>query len=260
MHLTMSEDIAAKTAVDTHAAKPPLREVLVGSHAKLVPLSTLHSHELYMHLCKELQSSTFAYLGHGPFENEQAFETFIAQRITPSTTIPPRESDPVFFAVITQQAILKEREGVTVVVAAPGSAVGYLALTDMNLAHRTIEIGPVTLAPVLQRTTASTEAVFLAMRYGLDTLGNRRLEWTCDARNAGSRRAAERLGFTYEGTLRQHRIHRGRNRDTDLFSIIDGEEWDVRRKAIESWLDPSNFLDGRQIRSLENVRESMTMG
>ena len=54
--------------------------------------------------------------------------------------------------------------------------------------------------------------------------------------------AARRLGFTYEGRFRQRDGHKGRNRDTDWFSITDAE-WPRIRPRIEAWLDPANFDD-----------------
>ena len=67
-------------------------------------------------------------------------------------------------------------------------------------------------------------------------------------------KAAERLGFTYEGTFRQAVIVKGRNRDTAWFSMID-KEWPTLRSAFEAWLKPDNFdADGRQRKRLEDFR------
>jgi hypothetical protein len=83
-----------------------------------------------------------------------------------------------------------------------------------------------------------------------DELGYRRYEWKCDALNAPSRHAAQRLGFRFEGIFRQAMIYKGRNRDTAWFSILDGE-WPPLRRAFRSWLAPENFDGGgRQIRRL----------
>ena len=113
------------------------------------------------------------------------------------------------------------------------------------------------LAQSLQRTRAATEALYLLMKHALDDLGYRRLEWKCDAANARSMRAAERLGFLYEGTFRQHRIVKGRNRDTAWFSIIDAE-WAAVRAALEAWLAPDNFdPDGDQLRRLQDIRAGL---
>ena len=88
-----------------------------------------------------------------------------------------------------------------------------------------------------------------------DDLGYRRFEWKCNDLNEPSKRAAQRFGFTAEGTFRQHLVVKGQNRDTAWFSIID-KEWANCRKAFEQWLDPANFdAEGRQIRRLEELRD-----
>ena len=102
---------------------------------------------------------------------------------------------------------------------------------------------------LMQRTTIATEAMFLKMEYAFG-LGYRRYEWKCDALNAPSRRAAERLGFKFEGIFRQATHYRGRNRDTAWFSIID-TEWPTVKSAHRQWLKPTNFDEnGKQIKSL----------
>ena len=93
-----------------------------------------------------------------------------------------------------------------------------------------------------------------------DDLGNRRLEWKCSNENAGSKRAALRFGFTFEGLFRHHRVDKGRNRDTAWFSIIDSE-WPACRAAFEAWLANENFdAAGRQRRSLADLREGIRAG
>ncbi|MBO0709774.1 MAG: GNAT family N-acetyltransferase, partial [Acetobacteraceae bacterium] len=81
-----------------------------------------------------------------------------------------------------------------------------------------------------------------------------RLLWKCNALNAPSRRAAERLGFTFEGILRAHMVVKGRRRDSAYFSIID-DEWPRCRDALLRWLDPSNFApDGTALSGLSELR------
>ena len=80
--------------------------------------------------------------------------------------------------------------------------------------------------------------------------GYRRYEWKCDALNLPSRRAAERLGFSYEGTFRQAAVVKGRNRDTAWFAAIDAE-WPRLKATFDTWLDPANFdATGGQKQSL----------
>ena len=113
-----------------------------------------------------------------------------------------------------------------------------------------IEVGHIWFCPHLMRTVQASEAIYTLMRHAMDDLGNRRLEWKCNALNAGSMRAALRFGFRHEGTFYAHVISKGRNRDTALFSIIDAE-WPALKKAYQTFLDPGNFnADGSQKQAL----------
>jgi RimJ/RimL family protein N-acetyltransferase len=108
-----------------------------------------------------------------------------------------------------------------------------------DAANGVVEVGNILLAPPLQRTREATEAMYLMARHIFD-MGYRRYEWKCNAENQPSRRAAERLGFRYEGLFRQHMVVKGRNRDTAWFAMLD-TEWPGRRQAFEAWLAPENF-------------------
>ncbi|GAC1563087.1 MAG: hypothetical protein NVS2B5_28310 [Beijerinckiaceae bacterium] len=117
-----------------------------------------------------------------------------------------------------------------------------------------MEVGNLNYSPLLQKRPAATEAMFLMMRRAFAELGYRRYEWKCDALNAPSRRAALRLGFTFEGIFRSHMIVKGRSRDTAWFSMLDAE-WPARKAAFETWLAGDNFdSEGRQKRSLASLR------
>jgi RimJ/RimL family protein N-acetyltransferase len=121
----------------------------------------------------------------------------------------------------------------------------------MEPAHGVVEVGNILLTTSLQRTTAATEAMFLMASHVFDFLGYRRYEWKCNAKNHPSRRAAERLGFTFEGIFRQHMVVKDQSRDTAWFSMLD-REWPARKRAFEAWLAPANFLnDGQQRQSLQ---------
>ena len=109
-------------------------------------------------------------------------------------------------------------------------------------------------APEFRRTRAATEAQYLMMRYVFETMHCRRYEWKCDSLNIASRRAAERLGFTFEGRFRNAVIYKGRSRDTDWLSVIDSE-WPMLKNAFTHWLSDSNFNEnGQQIQRLEDFR------
>ena len=137
-----------------------------------------------------------------------------------------------------------------------GRPAGIASFQRIDTATGQVEVAGVLLGRALQRTRAATEAMHLLMRHAFDDLGYRRFEWKCDSLNEPSRRAALRLGFTYEGRFRHHMVTQGRNRDTDWFSVTDAE-WPQVRAAHEAWLDPANFDDaGRQRAPLAPSREA----
>lgn len=67
-----------------------------------------------------------------------------------------------------------------------------------------------------------TEAVRGVTRFAFETLGARRVEIQCDARNERSRRVAERAGFELEATLRNHAVAvDGNLRDTLIYVRLE---------------------------------------
>lgn len=104
----------------------------------------------------------------------------------------------------------------------------------------------------MKGTRIGTEAVWLLLKNAFEHK-YRRLEWKCDSMNTASRNAAERLGFVWEGRLRQKLVRKGRNRDSDMLSIIDGEWPEGTRSCAR--LAAENFdAEGRQIKRLEEFR------
>ena len=169
------------------------------------------------------------YLPYGPFTERKDFDAWLTRHAA--------DTDPWFYAVVDQ---------------ATGAVDGCLSLMSIVPAHGRIEIGHVTFGASMQRTPKGTEAIYLLARESF-ALGNRRLEWKCNADNARSMRAAERFGFTYEGAFRQHMVVKGLNRTTAWYSIID-REWPELQRAFEGWLAEDNFQDGQQIKGLEAFR------
>ncbi len=138
-----------------------------------------------------------------------------------------------------------------------GRVSGWLTLMDIQPANAAIEVGHIWFAPEMQRTRAARESIFLLLRMAADELGYRRLVWKCNALNAPSRRAADSLGFSFEGILRAHYVVKGRLRDTAMYSIV-GDEWGPCRDALLAWLDPQNFdADGSALHGLASLRRSV---
>jgi RimJ/RimL family protein N-acetyltransferase len=174
--------------------------------------------------------ANWTYLGYGPFERFEDYAAWVEASA--------KSQDPMFHTILD----------------ASGRAVGIATYLRLDPPAGVIEVGHINMSPALQRSTASTEAMYLMMRRVFDELGYRRYEWKCDALNAPSRRTAERLGFVFEGIFRQATIYKGRNRDTAWFAIID-KDWPKVRAGFERWLDPSNFdASGRQKLSLAQCR------
>ncbi len=203
---------------------------MVGRLCRLDPLdSATHSNDLYEHHALDTEGRNWTYLPYGPFASPDKIANWIESVQT--------RADPQFFAVV---------DPVTT------RAIGWTSFLRIDTLMGCIEIGHLAYSPVLQRTPASTEATYLMLRRAFDELGYRRCEWKCNAHNAPSWKAAERLGFRFEGVFRQHWIQKGRNRDNAWFSIID-VEWPAVREALENWLDPANFdARGTQRHSLAN--------
>ena len=134
-----------------------------------------------------------------------------------------------------------------------GKVLGTFSLMRIDQNNRVVEVGTVIFSPELRGTRIGTEAQYLLARYVFEELNYRRYEWKCDALNLPSRRAAERLGFVYEGTFRQAVVYKGRTRDTDWLSMID-KDWPKVKARLETWLDPENFdKNGRQYKSLREL-------
>lgn len=129
---------------------------------------------------------------------------------------------------------------VEVIITPDGKARGVACYLQIDPANGVVEIGNIVLSNSLQRTTAATEAIFLMLSHAFDELCYRRVEWKCDSLNAPSRVAATRFGFSFEGIFRNHRVYRGRNRDTAWYAITD-TQWPSIRAEFERWLAATNF-------------------
>ena len=203
-----------------------------GHACRVEPLDVdRHAADLHAANTLDAEGRNWTYLSAPPPRDLDEYRRWLTETTT--------GVDPMFHAIVD---------------ATSGSAVGVAAYLRIDPDHGVIEIGHINFSPLLQRTRAATEAMFLMMRRAFDELGYRRYEWKCDSLNAPSRAAARRLGFQFEGIFRQALVYKGRNRDTAWFAIVDSE-WPALRAAFERWLDPANFDEaGRQRASLAALR------
>lgn len=206
----------------------PAGVVLEGAAVRLEPLEA-DPHAADLHRAFAGDDRLWDYMPYGPFGDAAAYHRWAKAR--------EGSRDPVFFA-------LRDLD--------TGRCGGVASFLRIDCANGVIEVGHICLAPKLQRSRAATEAMYLMMRWAFEA-GYRRYEWKCNAENLPSRRAARRLGFSFEGVFRQHMIIKGRNRDSAWFSIIDSE-WPAVRLALEAWLAPGNFTEeGRQVAALSDL-------
>jgi len=213
-------------------ARPrPPRLAMDGRTCRLEPLEPIrHGADLHAANSAARDGAMWTYLPYGPFPDEATYTDWVKDASL--------SENPLFFAIIDR---------------AISMAVGVASYLRIDPDNGSVEVGHVAYSPALQRTVAATEAQFLMMKRAFDELGYRRYEWKCNALNAASMRAAERLGFTYEGTFRQAAVVKGRNRDTAWFSLLD-TEWPSVRAGFEAFLDPANFAeDGRQRQALGDL-------
>jgi len=221
--------------VDPSSAPRPRRVTFEGRTIRLAPLDA-HEHleSLWAATGGPQNEHLWTYMFESPFQNRASFEANLQRK--------EESEDPLFYSILEKGS---------------GDAVGWAAYMRMEPLHRVIEIGSIMFSPPIQRTLGATEAMYIMARHAFEGMNYRRYEWKCDALNEPSRRAAMRLGFTFEGVFRQHMVVKGRNRDTAWYSMLDSD-WPARKRAFEEWLDPANFdATGKQrisLSALNNVK------
>ncbi|APE45540.1 GNAT family N-acetyltransferase [Sulfitobacter alexandrii] len=206
----------------------PSGEVLTGAYARLAPLSA-EGHAALLHRAFVESDAVWDYLPYGPFSSAAQYYRWAREH--------EGRSDPFFYAIKNLET---------------GAWEGVASFLNVVPGGGSIEVGHINFSPALQRTRAATDAMYLMMKWAFEA-GYRRYEWKCDALNRPSRRAAQRLGLSYEGVFRQATVVKGRNRDTAWFAAIDSE-WPALKEAFEAWLAPANFdADGSQRERLADL-------
>jgi RimJ/RimL family protein N-acetyltransferase len=216
------------------ARPPPERRAHDGRYVRLEPLNPgRHGDELFAAGSGPGADRLWRYLSDRPYADRSSFEGWLTKAAA--------TGDPLFFAVIDRIT---------------GTVEGRLSFMRIDGPNGVAETGHILFGPRLARTRAATEAIYLQARHIFDDLGYRRFEWKCNDLNEASKRAALRLGFSFEGVFRQHMVVKGQNRDTAWFAMLD-REWPALRAAYERWLAPDNFdASGWQRVSLAEFRSA----
>ncbi|HIF4729557.1 TPA: GNAT family N-acetyltransferase [Citrobacter amalonaticus] len=218
---------------DWHGASVLQRTVLEGRYCRLEPLDPeRHAGDLFDAYAQADDERDWTWLASSRPDSVEATFHWLSGKANDDALVP--------FTVVDIRA---------------DRAVGLVCFMAIEREHGSVEIGHVTWSPRMKNSVLGTEAVWLLLRYAF-ALGYRRVEWKCDSLNLVSRRAAERLGFVFEGRFRQKIVRKGRNRDSDWLSMID-REWPECDRALQRWLAPENFDEhGRQRQTLAQCRLS----
>jgi ribosomal-protein-serine acetyltransferase len=115
-----------------------------------------------------------------------------------------------------------KNQGFTAGIWADGSIAGVIALHTIDWVNRRGEIG-YWLAREFQGRGIVTAAARAVTQHGLVELDLNRIEIQCAAENTKSSAIPKRLGFTFEGVLREAGLLNGRHRDLELYSMLRRE-------------------------------------
>ncbi len=213
-----------------HPPKAPDHQPIEGKLIRLEALDADH-HAADLHEVFAGHDTLWDYMPYGPFSSASAYHRWVKEQQS--------GTDPMFYALCDPTS---------------GHPLGVASYLRIAPGAGSIEMGHICLSPALQHTPAATEAFFLMMDTAFRA-GYRRFEWKCDALNIPSRRAAQRLGFSFEGVFRNHMVLKGHNRDTSWFSVIDSE-WPALHEAFSAWFSPRNFDEsGHQKERLSDLTQ-----
>ena len=223
--------LTAQALPDWKPARFPTKDSLIGHQIQLDALTPDHAAGLFDAFAGD--KALFDYLPVGPFDTFEEFESWVRMESEDETD--------QFYAIIDKQS---------------ARPIGIAAYLRIDIKNGSIEVGCLCFSSALQRTPKATEAMYLMMRNAFE-MGYRRYEWKCNDLNKPSIKAAQRLGFSYEGTFRQAAVVKGHNRDTTWFSIIDSE-WPAIKSSLEAWLSDDNFNEqGQQRKALSEMTKPL---
>lgn len=107
-----------------------------------------------------------------------------------------------------------------------GRMIGTIDFVLWNPAHQTAEIGYV-LHQDYWGKGITAEAAKELIKFGFDKMDLIRIQARCFSENTGSKRVMEKIGMSYEGTLRKAVFIKEKHWDLKVFSILK-EEFEER--------------------------------
>ena len=115
---------------------------------------------------------------------------------------------------------------------APDQIAGATRCMDLDLKHRTTELGNTWLLQTFRGTRVNIEAKLLQLTYAFETLNLLRVAFKTHDYNQRSKAAIRSIGAIYEGTFRNHYLMPdGSTRDSAWFSIIK-QDWPEVKETL----------------------------
>lgn len=118
-----------------------------------------------------------------------------------------------------------------------GEFVGSTRYCSIDIENSGLEIGFTFINQRFQRSHINSNAKLLLFTHAFEELGAVRVQLRTHEHNKKSRNAISRLGTTFEGILRSHRLlSTGEYRNTALFSLLS-DEWPEAKINLQEKID-----------------------
>ncbi|MGE7662355.1 GNAT family N-acetyltransferase [Peribacillus sp. NPDC097197] len=116
---------------------------------------------------------------------------------------------------------------------ATGKIIGTIDFVSWLVGHRVAEIGYV-LSQDYWGKGIMTEAANEVIAFGFNRMNVVRIQARCFVENTGSARVMEKIGMSFEGTLRKGIFAKGKHRDLNMYSILQEEFSPLHQPKMEN--------------------------
>lgn len=139
-----------------------------------------------------------------------------------------------------EERVAERDDGIELLICVDERPVGRVSLRNVRQDHGMLGYW---LLPEERGQGYTTEGVALLVDHAFEMLGLHRVyAWTIDDNDA-SRAVLRRLGFTHEGTYREHVYTRGAYRDTEHYGLL-ASEWSGVDAVLEADDEPAGAHSG----------------
>ncbi|HSY37011.1 MAG TPA: GNAT family protein [Acidobacteriaceae bacterium] len=121
----------------------------------------------------------------------------------------------------------------------PDQLAGSTRFLDLDLTHRTTELGHTWLAASARGTLINAEAKLLQLTYAFETLNLNRVALKTHHENLQSQNAMKALGALYEGTFRNHYLMPDGTARHSVWFSITREDWPQVKERLTQRLKAS---------------------